>query len=128
MAPYRYIFNMFLFFIPLLRQVVAVLEELGKRRGLAIALSNRDEETLEPILSFTIRYITRPRYSSLLVGVANILCDIYGAFTGQSETVDELFTKLKTQVRDECQVQKLLLRVVGQLDAIITVAEMQNEY
>lgn len=109
-------------------QVVAVLEELGKRRGLSIAFSNRDEETLEPILSFTVKYITRPRFSSILVGVAHTLCDIYGNFTGQSETIDELFTKLKTQVKDECQVQKLLFRVVGQLDAIITVAEMQNEY
>jgi len=110
------------------QMVVAILEELGKRRGLSVALSNRDEQTLEPILSFTVRYITRPQYSSLLVGVANILCDIYGDFAGQSETVDELFTKLKSHVKEECLVQKMLLRVVGQLDAIITVAEMQNEY
>ncbi len=36
------------------RDVVAVLEELGKRRGLTVALANRDEELLEPILSFLI--------------------------------------------------------------------------
>lgn len=38
--------------------IVAVLEELGKRRGLTQALSNRDEESLEPILSFTTKFIT----------------------------------------------------------------------
>jgi U3 small nucleolar RNA-associated protein 15 len=107
--------------------VMAVLEELGRRRGLTIALSNRDEESLEPILAFTVRYITtRPQFTSLLVGVAHKLCDIYGDVTGQSETIDELFNKLRSQVRDECNVQRSLLRVVGQLDAIISVAEMEK--
>ena len=98
--------------------VVAVLEELGKRRGLTIALSNRDEESLEPILSFTARYIARPRFSALLVGVANKLLDIYGDVTGESEVIDELFVKLKNQVSQECQAQKVLLHIVGQLDSL----------
>jgi len=107
--------------------VVAVLEELGKRRGLSIALSNRDEESLEPILSFTVRYISRPRFSALLIGVANMLIDIYGDVAGQSEVIDELFAKLKNQVTAECRAQKMLLRVVGQLDAIMTAVEMDEE-
>jgi len=107
--------------------VVAVLEELGKRRGLTIALSNRDEETLEPILSFTVRYITRPQFSSLLIGVAHKLCDIYGDVAGQSETIDELFDKLRNQVSSECRVQKSLLRIVGQLDAIMSMAELEDD-
>jgi len=106
--------------------VVAVLEELGRRRGLTIALSNRDEETLEPILSFTVRYICRPRFAALLIGVANKLIDIYGEVTGQSETIDELFVKLRNQVHGECQTQKVLLRLSGQIDAIATAAEMQR--
>jgi U3 small nucleolar RNA-associated protein 15 len=106
--------------------VVAVLEELGKRRGLTIALSNRDEESLEPILAFTVRYITRPRFAALLIGVANKLVDIYGDVAGQSETIDELVVKLRNQVMLECNTQKMLFRVVGQLDAILTQAEMEN--
>jgi U3 small nucleolar RNA-associated protein 15 len=104
--------------------VVAVLEELGKRRGLTIALSNRDEESLEPILSFTVRYICRPRFSALLIGVANKLIDIYGVVAGQSETIDELFVKLKKQVSAECKMQKALMHVVGQLDAIMASVEL----
>ena len=101
------------------RTVVAVLEELGKRQGLTIALSNRDEETLEPILSFIVRYITRPRFSALLIGVTNILINIYSEVTGQSEMIDELFAKLQNQISDELRTQKVLFRVVGQLDAIL---------
>lgn len=106
--------------------VVAVMEELGKRRGLTIALSNRDEESLEPILSFTARYISRPRFAALLIGVANKLIDIYEDVAGQSEIIDELFEKLKNQVKDESRAQKLLYRVVGQLDAILTATEMND--
>lgn len=109
------------------KKVVAVLEELGKRRGWTIALSSRDEETLEPVLSFTVRYITRPQFSSLLIGVAHKLCDICGSVAGQSETIDEQFAKLKSQVYNECRVQKSLFRIVGQLDVIMTMVEMEQE-
>jgi U3 small nucleolar RNA-associated protein 15 len=106
--------------------VVAVLEELGRRRGLKQALSNRDEESLEPVLAFTARYISQPQFSALLIGVANILIDIYGEIAGQSETIDELFMKLRNQVMAECHCQKSLFRVLGQLDAVITQAEMET--
>ena len=101
------------------RTVVAVLEELGKRQGLTIALSNRDEESLEPILSFIVRYITRPRFAALLIGVTNILINIYREVAGQSEMIDELFAKLQNQISEEIRTQKVLFRVVGQLDAIL---------
>ena len=104
--------------------VAAVLEELGRRpNGLTIALSNRDEESLEPLLAFTARYIARPRYSALLIGVANHLLDIYGDVAGESETMDELLNKLKNQVSTEVKTQMLLWRLVGQLDSVLTEAE-----
>ena len=107
------------------RDVIAVLEELGRRRGLTPALSNRDEELLEPILSFTVRYINRPHFTSLLVGIAHRLIDIYGDVSGQSETIDELFVKLKTQISNECNAQKSLLRIVGQIDAIMAAGDIE---
>jgi U3 small nucleolar RNA-associated protein 15 len=109
------------------QSVFAVLEELGRRRGLSIALSNRDEESLEPILSFTVRYITRPQFSSLLIGVSHMLCDIYGNVTGQSEIIDELFGKLQNQIHEELIVQKSLLRLSGMLSALITVQQNEAE-
>eukprot|EP00339_Tiarina_fusa_P026587 CAMPEP_0117012646 /NCGR_PEP_ID=MMETSP0472-20121206/10600_1 /TAXON_ID=693140 ORGANISM="Tiarina fusus, Strain LIS" /NCGR_SAMPLE_ID=MMETSP0472 /ASSEMBLY_ACC=CAM_ASM_000603 /LENGTH=595 /DNA_ID=CAMNT_0004715771 /DNA_START=158 /DNA_END=1942 /DNA_ORIENTATION=- len=107
------------------KDVVAVLEELGKRRGLEAALSNRDEELLEPVLSFTTRYINRPHYTSLLVGIAHKLIDIYGDVTGQSEMIDELFAKLKAQVGNECRAQASLLQLVGQIDCVMAASEFE---
>lgn len=107
--------------------VVGVLEELGKRRGLTIALSNRDEESLEPILAFTARYIARPRFAAILIGVASLLLDIYGEVGQQSEIIDELFAKLQQQVTIECKDQQSLLGIQGQIDAILA-AEEDDEY
>lgn len=107
-------------------QVIAVIEELGKRRGLVAALSNRDEETLEAVLSFTVRFIDNPQYTTHLVGVANILCDIYGSLWGQSAMVDELFAKLREKVAGECAVQRMLLRLLGQIDFVMATAEIRT--
>ena len=106
---------------------MAVLEELGRRRGLSQALSNRDEETLEPLLAFVARYVARPKYASILIGVAGMLCDVYGPVVGQSEVIDEYFDKLRRQVREESRVQKTLLQLVGQIDAVMFAAEIQQD-
>lgn len=109
------------------QSVLAVLEELGKRKGLLIALSNRDEETLEPILAFITMFIARPQYSSVLIGVAHLLCDIYSSVLGQSDVIDEYFTRLQTYVQQECNSQKTLLQIVGQIDAILYTAYQQEK-
>ncbi|KAH8067420.1 hypothetical protein JL721_7530 [Aureococcus anophagefferens] len=46
--------------------VVAVLEELDRRGGRAIALGDRDEKRLEPVLSFAAAHVAHQRYGSRL--------------------------------------------------------------
>lgn len=99
------------------KNIAGVLEELGKRRGLTHALSNRDEETLEPLLRYVTRYIKKPEYTSTLVGVAHILIDIYGGVAGESEAIDGLFRKLRHQIQLECKAQKCLMLLMGQIEA-----------
>jgi len=59
--------------------------------------------------------------------VANILCDVYGSLRGQSAVVDELFSKLREKVANECSVQRMILRLLGQLDYVMTAAEIGEE-
>jgi U3 small nucleolar RNA-associated protein 15 len=99
------------------KNIAGVLEELGKRRGLTHALSNRDEETLEPLLRYVTRYIKKPDYTSILVGVAHSLIDIYGDVAGESEAIDGLFRKLRHQIQLECKTQKCLMFLMGQIEA-----------
>jgi len=106
------------------KAIVAVLEELGRRRGLVSALSNRDEESLEPLLAFTVGFITNPNYTPVLIGVANLLCDIYSDVFGQSDTIDEYFQKLQVSVKAECHTQTTLSKLIGQIDVVMYAAEL----
>ena len=106
--------------------VMTILEELSRRNGLFVALSARDEISLEPILSFIIRYINNPRYSKLLINVTHTLLDIYSNVIGYSEAIDELFIKLKKFVYSEIVLQKQLLKCMNMLDAIINSSLTSN--
>ena len=98
--------------------VVTVLEELVFRQGLHKALSGRDEVTLEPLLSFLARYTTNPRFASLLTDVCRIVFETYKSVLGQSEAIDELFTRISRQVKAELSVQKELLQLLGAMECI----------
>ena len=120
-------FKMYLLLYHHRTQIIAVLEELGRRRGLVIALSNRDEETLEPLLSFTATFISNPKYTPVLTGVANLLCDIYADVIGQSDNIDEYFGKLHGKVGAECRTQSTLNQLIGQIDAVMYAAEVAED-
>lgn len=104
--------------------VITVLEELCRRGGLTIALSGRDETTLEQLLSFIARYITMPRYMELLIQVSHRLLDLYQSILGQSNAIDELFLKLQRQVHSEMKFHRQAMQVLGSLDCIINAAGM----
>lgn len=104
--------------------VITVLEELCRRNGLAIALSGRDEVSLEPLVSFSARYVSNPKYSGLIIQVIQKILDLYAVVLGQSEAIDSLFVKLHRQVKTEIVFQRQILRVMGSLDGIISVATM----
>jgi U3 small nucleolar RNA-associated protein 15 len=102
--------------------VVTVLEELNRRSGLGIALSGRDEATLEPILSFAARYVSHPRYARLIIMVAHKVLDLYAGVLGHSDAIDELFLKLHKHVKSEVGFQRQIMKVMGSLDAIVNAA------
>lgn len=107
--------------------VYAVIEELNYRRGLKIALAHRDEITLEPVARFVVRNITNPRYSSLLIDVANALLDAYGGVIGQGTVLDELFARLRSKVARELWYQRELLQVLGSLDMVLSNAVLSSQ-
>jgi U3 small nucleolar RNA-associated protein 15 len=104
--------------------VVTVLEELCRRSGLTIALSGRDESTLDPILAFCARYISHPRYTRLIVQVSHRIVDLYCGILGHSDAIDELFHKLRQQVKAELSFHREIMRVVGSLDEIISASAL----
>ena len=68
----------------------ALMEELVRRDGLAIALANRHDVSLEPVLSFLVKHITDARYCILAADVASVLIGKtlrVSLFLGRSRTV-----------------------------------------
>lgn len=53
--------------------VVSVIQELILRSGLTNALRGRNDKGLKPILAFLTKYISNPRFSSLLIDVTHAL-------------------------------------------------------
>jgi hypothetical protein len=108
------------------QSVLAFLEELKRRRGPAISLWNRDEESLETIVSFTVRYILQDAVSSILIEVAHTLCNIYADALPASRK--SLFGKLKNSVHEEIRwFKKSLLRISGMLGTLITIQQEDAE-
>jgi U3 small nucleolar RNA-associated protein 15 len=99
--------------------VASMLEELRLRVGLQRALAGRDEESLEPLLAFLIKYVTDPKYSSLLIHVCTLVCDIYAPKLSQSMLIDQLFVKLHEKINEEMRLQKQIRGVVGMMDAVM---------
>lgn len=91
----------------------------GLSIGLETALSGRNEATLEPLLSFLARYTTNARYGALLLDVCSMVFNLYSPVLGQSEAIDELFTKLGRQVKTEIKFQRKALELLGCLDAVM---------
>ncbi|GAA5963769.1 hypothetical protein JCM3765_006845 [Sporobolomyces pararoseus] len=101
----------------------ALMEELIHRDGLSIALANRDDISLEPVLSFLVKHVTNPRYCSLATDVANQLIEIYTTALGLSPLIDTLFTRLRRKVDEELEFQKELTKVRGALDMIFSISQ-----
>ncbi|BGO97179.1 U3 small nucleolar RNA-associated protein 15 [Rhodotorula toruloides] len=96
----------------------ALMEELIRRDGLAIALANRTDVSLEPVLSFLVKHITDPRYCVLAADVASVLIDIYTPTLGLSPLIDTLFTRLRRKLDDELDFHRELTMVQGALDMV----------
>jgi U3 small nucleolar RNA-associated protein 15 len=99
--------------------VASVLDELINRDGLGQALSGRDEAALEPLLHYLGKYITDPRYATVLVDVCDMLFDLYVPVLGQSVSVDSLFYRLRSRVHEEITFQRQLLTLQGALDGLL---------
>ena len=51
----------------------ALLTELIHRDGLPIALANRHDLSLEPVLRFLVKHVVDPRYCTVAVDTAKVL-------------------------------------------------------
>jgi len=100
--------------------ILTLLTALVHRSALRTALSNRNAQTLMPLLKWLSRRITDPRYVRLTTDVAMMVLELYGEHLGQSPEVDREIRKLHGAVRQSCEVAQMCwgtLGMVGLLEA-----------
>ncbi|NXU51743.1 UTP15 protein, partial [Turnix velox] len=97
---------------------VAVMQELHCRGTLRSALAGRDEKQIDLLLTFVSRRVIEPRFTSILVTVADMITDIYQPVVGHSAVVDRQFLKLHEAIGKEIDYQEELLEVLGMMDTL----------
>ncbi|NXS68826.1 UTP15 protein, partial [Pandion haliaetus] len=108
---------------------VAVMQELHRRGTLRSALAGRDEKQIDLLLTFVARRVIEPRFTPVLVTVADMITDIYQPVVGQSAIVDRQFLRLKEAIGKEIDYQEELLEVLGMMDTLFaTFTEKRATY
>ena len=103
-----------------------LLDELHHRRGLEMALSNRNEDELLPILTFILQKINDPRYSNLLITILEIILDFYGNSIDSSLVVGNVVQKIVRKVGEEIRVQRAVGEVLGVVESMFIANETHN--
>ncbi|PIA16944.1 WD40 repeat-like protein [Coemansia reversa NRRL 1564] len=106
--------------------VVSLLQELIHRDGLVGALAGRDELSLDPIVRFLVKFIDHPRYTSVLITVAETLLDIYGDLLYQSTRISELLMRLRAKVRLELRLQQDMTMLLGSMDMLMATCKVSH--
>ncbi|KAL5561588.1 hypothetical protein UlMin_031335 [Ulmus minor] len=102
--------------------VVAVMEELVARKKLLKCVSNLDSEELELLLVFLQRYITVPRYSSLLLGLTKKVVEMRAEEIRGSDALKGHIRNLKRAVAEEIRIQESLQEIQGIISPLLRLA------
>ena len=100
--------------------VAALLEEMIARGALDVGLGGRDDVSLEPLMAFLIKYVSKPRFSKLLVRVCERVLSLYSPVLGRSPVIDDLIYRLNAKIKEELQLQMRLLKLNGSLGLILS--------
>ena len=106
--------------------IVSMMDDLLRRDVLKVALANRDEPSLEPILRFLIKNLTNPQFSIILMTVSEVIFDIYGKMVGHSNLFDQLVLVLQEKLHEEVALQKELLMLQGSMDMIFASSQTRS--
>ncbi|KAI9304399.1 WD40-repeat-containing domain protein [Cunninghamella echinulata] len=108
--------------------VVSMFYELIHRDAMKTAIAGRDDVSLEPLLRFLLRQIHKPKFTTVVVDVSDIVLDTYYNVFGQSPLIDNLILQLSQKVTSEIKLQKDLLRAMASLDMLFTRSIMDSSY
>ncbi|KAJ4423680.1 U3 small nucleolar RNA-associated protein 15 [Gnomoniopsis sp. IMI 355080] len=104
--------------------VLTLLITLRHRSALRAAIENRDEESVQPVLSWICNHIIDPRYRAACVDVGLHLLDLYAEHVGQSAELATGFKTLRKRVTQEVEKAQLAAQTGGMLEALMIAGEV----
>lgn len=97
---------------------VTCLEELKKKGKIQIALSNRDETSLEPILTWCLKSIDDPRNVNIITVYVSCILEMYDALISRKPILEELILNLLKKVDIEIKKSQDAERIIGMLELL----------
>lgn len=99
---------------------VAVMQELLRRQGLAVAFTNRTQDSVAKILTFFNKYISDGRFTRTLIDVVNVFLDVYEKlFLSLKAEVQQLIIELCRRVRVQEELTLEFLNLEGSIDMLM---------
>ncbi|CCD26398.1 snoRNA-binding rRNA-processing protein UTP15 NDAI_0H02240 [Naumovozyma dairenensis CBS 421] len=99
---------------------LTVLQELRKRGKIRVALYNRDESSLEPLLNWCLKGIEDVRSTIVVADWIAVVLELYGDVFESSPVLQEMIVALRDKVRQEVYKAKESQRIEGMLQMLST--------
>lgn len=97
---------------------VTCLEELKKRGKVRVALSGRDESTLEPMLTWCYKMIDDPRDVAIIADYLGLILEMYNDLISQRPALEELVWNIQARVDQEIQKCEEAQKITGMLELL----------
>lgn len=97
---------------------VTVLEELKKRGKVRASLYGRDETTLEPILTWSLKAIEDVRSVNIVADWIAVIIELYGGMIEKAPVLEELILTLRKKITQEVEKAREAQKIEGMLQLL----------
>ncbi|CCH45561.1 putative WD repeat-containing protein [Wickerhamomyces ciferrii] len=97
---------------------VTVLEELKKRGKVRASLSGRDETSLEPILTWSLKAIEDVRSVNIVADWVAVIIELYGGMIDKAPVLEELILTLRKKISQEVEKAREAQKIEGMLQLL----------
>lgn len=97
---------------------VSVLEELKKRGKVRASLYGRDETSLEPILTWSIKAVEDVRSVNIVADWVAVIIELYGGMIEKAPVLEELILTLRKKIAQEVEKAREAQKIEGMLQLL----------
>lgn len=92
--------------------------ELKKRGKVRVSLANKDENSLEPLLSWCLKNITKPRNVGIIADYLMCILEMYDQLIARNFVIEELVLNLQRKIEIEITKCEQSEKIIGMLELL----------